>query len=73
MALCSVLKFGVGIGNDVSRLAAAIGVVTAGCVDLQHIAVRCGIRSATINLLYNYHTTLFTSFKSRNATLIDLQ
>jgi len=40
----SVLKFGVGIGTDVKRLAAGFGVQTSGCVDLQHIAVRCGVR-----------------------------
>ena len=40
----SVLKFGVGIGNDIQRLSAGVGVHTVGCVDLQNIAVRCGIR-----------------------------
>lgn len=40
----SVLKFGVGIGNDVKRLATAFDVETLGCVDLQNVAVRCGIR-----------------------------
>ena len=44
---CSVLKFGVGISTDVKRLAAAVGVQTSGCVDLQHIAVRCGVRWAS--------------------------
>ena len=39
----SVLKFGVGISTDSKRLASA-GILLAGCVDLQNIAVRCGLR-----------------------------
>ena len=40
----SVLKFGVGISSDARRLAAGFGVQTSGCVDLRHIALRCGVR-----------------------------
>ena len=40
----SVLKFGVGISSDARRLAAGFGVQTLGCVDLEHIALRCGVR-----------------------------
>ena len=42
--LCSVLKLGVGIVTDVQRLESAFGVHTAGYVDLQHVAVRSGVR-----------------------------
>lgn len=40
----SILKFGVGISNDAKRLQNGFGVPVAGCVDLQHLAVRCGFR-----------------------------
>ena len=43
-ASCSVLKLGVGIETDVQRLVAAFGVQTSGYVDLQHVAVRSGLR-----------------------------
>ena len=39
-----ILKFGVAIDNDVKRLQSGFGVRMAGCVDLQHLAVRCGLR-----------------------------
>ena len=40
----SILKFGVGITNDAKRLQDGYNVPVAGCVDLQHLAVRCGFR-----------------------------
>lgn len=42
--ISSILKLGVGIENDVQRLATGFGVQTSGYVDLQHIAVRSGVR-----------------------------
>ena len=47
-----MLKFGVGIGNDARRLAAGFGVQTLGCVDLQQIALRCGVRWVIVTLHY---------------------
>ncbi len=40
----SILKLGVGISNDVNRLARGYGVFTEGAIDLRNVAVRCGIR-----------------------------
>lgn len=42
--ISSILKLGVGIETDVQRLAAGFGVQTSGYVDLQHIAIRSGVR-----------------------------
>ena len=44
LSFCSILKFGVGISMDAKKLADGLGVQLIGCVDLQHIAVRSGIR-----------------------------
>ena len=47
-----MLKFGVGIGSDARRLAAGFSVETSGCVDLQHIALRCGVRWVIVTVHY---------------------
>ena len=47
-----MLKFGVGIGSDARRLAAGFGVEASGCVDLQHIALRCGVRWVIVTVHY---------------------
>lgn len=47
-----MLKFGVGIGSDARRLAAGFGVEASGCVDLQHIALRCGVRWVIVIVHY---------------------
>lgn len=39
-----ILKFGIAINNDAKRLQTGFGVYLSGWVDLQHIAVRCGLR-----------------------------
>ena len=39
-----IFKFGVAMENDAQKLQAGFGVQLAGCVDLRHIAVRCGLR-----------------------------
>ena len=60
----SVLKFGVGISNDARRLAAGFGVQMSGCVDLQHIALRCGVRwviSYSALLVYHFFSRRNTS------------
>ena len=47
-----MLKFGVGIGSDARRLAAGFSVETSGCVDLQHIALRCAVRWVIVSVRY---------------------
>ena len=44
LSFCSILKFEVGISMDAKKLTDGLGVQLFGCVDLQHIAVRSGIR-----------------------------
>uniref|UniRef100_UPI00358F8E07 exonuclease 3'-5' domain-containing protein 2-like n=1 Tax=Myxine glutinosa TaxID=7769 RepID=UPI00358F8E07 len=38
----TVLKTGVGVWEDAARLERDYGLMVAGCVDLRHVAVRCG-------------------------------
>ena len=37
----TILKFGVGIQDDVKRLSAMFGINVWGCVDLRHVVQRC--------------------------------
>ncbi|XP_068759380.1 exonuclease 3'-5' domain-containing protein 2-like isoform X3 [Montipora capricornis] len=37
----TILKFGVGIQDDVKRLSAMFGINVLGCVDLRHVVQRC--------------------------------
>ncbi|XP_068690731.1 exonuclease 3'-5' domain-containing protein 2-like isoform X1 [Montipora foliosa] len=39
----TILKFGVGIQDDVKRLSAMFGINVWGCVDLRHVVQRCQI------------------------------
>lgn len=48
--LCSILKYGVGISNDVKRLKQAFGVETFGYIDLRNLALRCGIRYTSVHV-----------------------
>ena len=66
----SVLKFGVGISNDARRLAAGFGVQMSGCVDLQHIALRCGVRWVIVTLHYLYTISLVGERNTSCAMLI---
>lgn len=40
---CSILKFGVEIGNDVKRIHKMYNCKVNGCIDLRNLAVRSGV------------------------------
>lgn len=40
---CSILKFGVEVGNDVKRIQKMYNCPISGCVDLRNLAVRSGM------------------------------
>lgn len=42
----AILKFGVGIQDDVKRLSRMFGVKVLGCVDLRHVMQRCRLDEA---------------------------